>query len=260
MSAEHDEEAHAEEADGEEKSAKKGRSKEILFLVSTIVIAIIVGVVLNKLYNKSSESNAIAEKKSQEIIEKKLAERKVVLRGHFSADKIPGLEKQDAQSHIEATKGDGEKASGDNQAQSTKDKKGDEDSTVKRTPKGDKIYTQGNKKLLGAREEAKGVVILDRIRVGVDDYKNRVIQGRITNQGSRNLAYVEAKVDFTESGGNIVQSRLVNPLVVAGGIFGDHVQTLSPGENRRFQLDASDLPESWNGSVTMEVKSYHFVP
>ncbi|MBF0416133.1 MAG: hypothetical protein HQL78_07275 [Magnetococcales bacterium] len=258
MSTEHEEGAHEGEIDGEEKSAKKGRGKEILFLVSTIVIAIIVGVVLNKLYNKSSESTAIAEKKSQEIIEKKLAERKVVLRGHFSADKIPGLEKQETQSPVEAAKGD--EASGDKQAQSTKDKKVDEDSSVKRTPKGDKIYTQGNKKLLGAREEAKGVVILDRIRVGVDDYKNRVIQGRITNQGSRNLAYVEAKVDFTESGGNIVQSRLVNPLVVAGGIFGDQVQTLSPGENRRFQLDASDLPESWTGSVTMEVKSYHFVP
>lgn len=257
MSTEHEGEAHGEEG---EIPAKKGRQKEIIFLVSTIIAAIIIGLVLNKLYSKSNETAAVAEKKSQEIIEKKLAERKVVLRGHFTAEKIPDLEKTEAQGQGEAGKGDGEKSSSDKQTQTVKDKKVEEDPSVKRTPKGDRIYTQGNKKMLGTREEAKGVVILDQIRVDVDEHKNRVIQGRIANQGSRSLAHVEAKIDFTDAGGGVLQSRLVNPLVVLGGIFGDQVQTLSPGDKRRFQLDASDLPGSWTGSLTMEVQAYHFVP
>ncbi|MBF0144630.1 MAG: hypothetical protein HQL84_00910 [Magnetococcales bacterium] len=253
-----------EDSEEHESDLALARRKKVIFIVLGVIFLEIVTFAVYKVFFKAPGDEAAVKNAAEQIMAEEQLARKTVLRGQWIAKNIPDLPpvpyKPIAVSA--GSKSGGKRGISKNMAPSLDglDSESSEEDAVERTSEGDIVFSVGETKWVGPKGEGDGVVVVDRLRVGVDTFGNRVIRGRIANQGHQSLAQVEVTVEFTEAGGAIVQSRRVNPLVVSGGLFGDRVQTLKPGDSRMFQLDATDLPDSWTGSVATRIDSHHFVP
>ncbi|MBF0108067.1 MAG: hypothetical protein HQL76_02670 [Magnetococcales bacterium] len=250
----------------------RARRKKVLVIVLMIIVVEVASFALYKVFF-GTKSDPVAERQlAEQVREREQQARKTVLRGQWIARNIPDLPPVSVKTMAVAAQGNGKRSLGREQEtemdedsgkpESERSGSSSEEDSIERTTDGDIIFSTGETRWLGPRGEGEGdgVVVIDRLRVGVDLFGNRVIRGRVANQGHQSLAHVEVTVEFTEPGGTILQSRRVNPLVISGGLFGDRVQTLKPGGSRIFQVDATDLPTSWSGSVATRVEIHHFVP
>ncbi|HIJ83818.1 MAG: hypothetical protein HW380_1237 [Magnetococcales bacterium] len=236
---------------------KKNLRKGVVIVSVTLILLGWGFIAVYKIFFTSNEHEIAArEMQLQLVAEQKLA-RKNVIRGQWFTGKIPVLLPIPYQP-LEGA--DGEKKPSEKDAKTLKPAEAEEEEGVEKTLGGDIIYTMGEERWIGPKGDNEAVVVVDRLRVGVDGFGNKIVRGRIANQGGKSLAQVLMFIDFTGSGGAAVQSRLVNPLVVSGGLFGDRVQSLKPGDSRSFQVDATDLPSSWSGAVVARIQSHHFLP
>lgn len=270
-----DEEGQEDEQEGSsqesEQDRKKGQKRKMMLIGIVILLLGFVSFGVYQFFFKTVDTDKIeAKKKLEQLKEEKKLARKIIIRGHWFADRIPVLPplaysskyvSKGGQSDVgnkavsEGKVGDGEKA-----ALSTSPARVQDEEDVERTARGDVVYSEGETKWLGAEEKDAGTVVVDRLQVVTDDFGGRIARGRIVNYGRQSLSRVVALLDFTQPDGGVVISRKINPLVISGGLFGDRIQTLQPGDSRMFQVDASDLPTSWKGQVAVLVQSYHFIP
>ncbi|MBF0583118.1 MAG: hypothetical protein HQL80_02645 [Magnetococcales bacterium] len=114
---------------------------------------------------------------------------------------------------------------------------------------------RSNKKLFDDRlitvshvELDKSVADMPRIRVEIHHFGSRAVD--------------DARLDllFLDSKNQVLGRRAVNPLVVAGSLYGDQVKPLRPGEIREFFIDASQPPAGWLNNVAAEIVYYRFAP
>ena len=85
------------------------------------------------------------------------------------------------------------------------------------------------------------------------------IRALMSNKG--NKPFIDAKLDiiFMDGKDRIISRRSINPLVVSGGLFGDKVKLLQPGDSREFVADASNAPSGWIDRLETEVIYYQFL-
>ncbi|MBF0131095.1 MAG: hypothetical protein HQL75_00705 [Magnetococcales bacterium] len=270
-----DEEGLEDDSEGSsqesEQDRKKKRKRKMMLIVIVILVLEFVAFGVYQIFFKSgSVEKTEAKKKLEQLKEEKKLARKIIIRGHWFAGRIPVLPPLAYQSKY-ISKG-GQSGVGNKVAPGGKTGDGEkaallsppaqvaDDEDVERTAKGDIIYSEGEKKWLGMEGKDTGTVVVDRLQVVTDDFGRRLARGRVVNYGRQSLSRVVALLDFTQPDGDVVISRWINPLVISGGLFGDRIQTLQPGDSRMFQVDASDLPTSWKGQVAVLVQSYHFIP
>ena len=81
----------------------------------------------------------------------------------------------------------------------------------------------------------------------------------VSNKGANPM--IEARVDmlFMDGTGQVLARRSVNPLVVSGGLFGDKIRPLQPGESREFEVDTSQLPAGWGSQIHAELVYYRYM-
>lgn len=94
----------------------------------------------------------------------------------------------------------------------------------------------------------KSVADTPRVQVEIDYFGTRIVE--------------DARLDllFLDSKEKVLGRRAVNPLVVSGGLYGDKVSPLNPGEKRAFYIDASNTPAGWTSHVAAEMIYYRFAP
>ncbi|HAT48761.1 MAG: hypothetical protein HQL07_00910 [Nitrospirae bacterium] len=265
---EDDREGSSQESAQDQKNRRK--RKMVLIVIVTLVLEFVAFGVYQVFFKTEAVDKNEAKKKMEQLKEEKKLARKIVVRGHWFAERIPALPPLAYQSKYVSkggasgvgknTASGGKTGGGEKAVSSHPPAQGADDEDVERTAKGDVVYSEGEKKWLGAEGKDAGTVVVDRLQVVTDDFGGRTARGRIVNYGRQSLSRVTALLDFTQPDGGVVISRKINPLVISGGLFGDRIQTLQPGDSRIFQVDASDLPASWKGQVAVLVQSYHFVP
>lgn len=110
----------------------------------------------------------------------------------------------------------------------------------------------------------EGLLIVDNMRVvsgreetGMETDAS-FIRALMSNKAKK--PFVDAKIDiiFVDGKERILLRRSINPLVVSGGLFGDKVKPLYPGESREFVVDASQPPSGWTNQIRTEVVYYQF--
>ncbi|MBF0446814.1 MAG: hypothetical protein HQL67_01290 [Magnetococcales bacterium] len=129
-----------------------------------------------------------------------------------------------------------------------------------RLASGEVVYTLGDSEQTGTLQTAAGVVLIDQVKVQEGDNRERLLQARIHNLGSQYLSDVTLNIRFLSRTGQSVLERAINPLVISGGLFGDKVQTLSPGTSRLFVIDGTEVPGEWSGEISAQVVHYRFAP
>lgn len=240
-----------------EEDGKKSRKKEVILVGAIAVVIPLLAYVAFQFLFSFKESDLGSKESGDTVLEKQKMERRTIVRGRWVAEAIPGLPTVPGKLVEVGSSGGGDVgASGKKNDGEVKVAEGDGE----RTPGGDIVYTLGEKKWIGLAGAEEGVVVIDRVRVEMDDYGKRVVRGRIANQGIRSLSWVQLSVDFSDAHGGIVQTRLVNPLVISGGLFGDRIQTLQPGGSRTFQVDATDVSSAWSGTVATKIQFHHYLP
>ncbi|MBF0459905.1 MAG: hypothetical protein HQL87_00765 [Magnetococcales bacterium] len=105
-----------------------------------------------------------------------------------------------------------------------------------------------------------GLLIVDSIQVDNTLPNLPRIQVRLSHHGDRTVDNARLDILFLDSKATALARRAVNPLVVAGGLLGDKVKSLRPGEVREFYVDATQAPMGWIDQLTSEVVYYQFAP
>ncbi|OSM01952.1 hypothetical protein [Magnetofaba australis] len=104
--------------------------------------------------------------------------------------------------------------------------------------------------------ETNGPVAVGNFRLGGSVLGHRRLQGDLVNWAEQTLESARVELDFLDRNGHILARRQLDPLVIAGGVFGDQVKPLEAGMSRVFGLDARDLPSAWKGAVRARVLTY----
>ncbi|MBF0189636.1 MAG: hypothetical protein HQL99_00630 [Magnetococcales bacterium] len=99
---------------------------------------------------------------------------------------------------------------------------------------------------------------VDQLSVLVLESGERRVQGRVYNQGRQPLTAARVDIQFLSSGGEVMLSRPVNPLVVSGGIFGDQSEPLATGSGRYFLVSTDDIPPGWSGKLDARIREVQF--
>lgn len=86
------------------------------------------------------------------------------------------------------------------------------------------------------------------------------IHALLSNTGSNYLDDARVDISFLDAEGNVLLRRSINPLVVSGGLFGDKIKPLFPGETRKIMVDASQVPSGWIDKLRAEVVYYRLAP
>lgn len=86
------------------------------------------------------------------------------------------------------------------------------------------------------------------------------IQVRMNYTGNRILESARMDILFLDNKATVLGRRAVNPLVISGGLYGDRVKPLHPGEVRTFFADATQAPLGWMDQVSAELVHYQFAP
>lgn len=232
-----------QESTQEDKSGEGKKKKQII--IAVVAVGIIVLAVVITFFVFSG-----ADKKGVESNPALLLPPPPTGHGELIVENIPDLEPIS----YPALSGDQEKEEGQSTEQGNKGNK------VERLPNGEVIYTLGNPSQLGEKTTVPGIVVVDQMVIQNGESNEKRVQARIQNQGGRFLASVQLTCHFLDRNGQSVLAREVNPLVISGGLFGDKVQTLAPGAERLFHVDATHVPGEWSGSVRVDVQYYHFAP
>lgn len=246
-SEEMDEDLHGHEG-GVDKEKKK---QYLLALIFVIGLPLLVFSSYSMLSGFKGIGASDKEKLEIRQAERKAA-RRVILRGSWHAETIPELP-------VISYAIVGQESSQKDETETKREEIVSEDEES-RTAEGELIFSSGLKKWLGPVQTEEGVVLIDRIREEKGGSGDRSIKARISNLGSQSLSEVQLEFRFKDNAGKVLQTRKINALVVAGGLFGDRSQTLSPGVNRTFEVDATQLPSAWSGVVEAEVLSYCYLP
>ncbi|MEG3641195.1 hypothetical protein [Magnetococcus sp. PR-3] len=108
-------------------------------------------------------------------------------------------------------------------------------------------------------EQAIPVVEQGPIKVG-NGRLGRSLMGQsrlfaeILNQSEQAVTRVAIKVRFTDAQDRVVTERILNPLAISSGVFGDTIKPLRGGEIRTFGTSVDDLPRRWNGGVNISIE------
>ena len=124
--------------------------------------------------------------------------------------------------------------------------------------------TQGQSKNLPRIEKGKsgdfveGLLLVNSLWVELGETPQ--INGLLSNNSTHFLDDARVDILFMDGKNKILQRRSINPLVVSGGLFGDKIKPLFPGETRAIALDASQTPPGWINQLQAEVIYYQLVP
>lgn len=103
-----------------------------------------------------------------------------------------------------------------------------------------------------------GLVVVDDMKIDSKAMGGPNIQAKIHNYGTQPLENARVDILFLNGSGKVLLRRAINPLVISGGLFGDKIKPLYPGEDRAFHAAISH-PPGWMGRLGVEVISYRFV-
>ncbi|MBF0611875.1 MAG: hypothetical protein G8345_07185 [Magnetococcales bacterium] len=114
---------------------------------------------------------------------------------------------------------------------------GEGDQTAMQTPSGPTVFLRDD-------------------RISKDKFNERKIFANLVNTSGKPLNKVIVVVKFLDHDKSIIHERMVNALVVNGGLFGDKAEALPDGEDRKISIHLDDLPKGWNGTYEIEIKTY----
>ncbi|MBF0623150.1 MAG: hypothetical protein HQL54_14630 [Magnetococcales bacterium] len=99
-------------------------------------------------------------------------------------------------------------------------------------------------------------VVVGNPRVESGVIGGRRLRAQVINRSDSSLSFAEVEIRFLGQDGAVLLTRLVNPLVISGGMFGDRSKPLAPGQVRTFGMSLSDVPPGWSGAVTFRLNRY----
>ncbi|ABK43024.1 hypothetical protein Mmc1_0499 [Magnetococcus marinus MC-1] len=110
-----------------------------------------------------------------------------------------------------------------------------------------------------SEEQSINVVELGPIKVGNGRLGNSLLGQRrffaeILNQGQSVVTQVAVVIAFTNGQGGVVEQRMLNPLAISTGVFGDTIKPLRAGEIRTFGTSIDDVPSGWDGGVRLSIQ------
>lgn len=141
---------------------------------------------------------------------------------------------------------------------------------VHRKPTAAEIVASAEKKLAEMDKQAAlrdpgslpvaplGEVSVDQLATVISESGERRITARLSNRAQKKLIFAQVDIRFLSASKQVLLTRAVNPLVVAGGLFGDQVEPLEAGTSRLFTVFADDAPASWAGDVDAVVIDFRF--
>lgn len=99
-------------------------------------------------------------------------------------------------------------------------------------------------------------VFLREVRIGKTSSNERRVFAELINDSGKPLKHVRVVINFLGHDEQVMHRRLVDALVVGGGLFGDRVEPLASGDWRKFSVNMEDLPPGWSGSVKAEIEAH----
>ena len=105
-----------------------------------------------------------------------------------------------------------------------------------------------------------GLLVVDQTQVDRTLFDQPRILVRMSHHGDRAVDSARLDILFLDSKSTLLARRAVNPLVISGGLSGDKIKPLRPGEVREFFVDATQAPLGWMDQLSTEVVYYQFAP